>query len=253
MPVTQEWDLSGKVALIAAGGRGFAPTLASALAEAGADVAVAGSDPALRRAAVQAVKAQGRKALDIPADLTRRYRVHAAVQKTVSTLGRLDVLVNDQQTEFGKPFADVQDTEWDRLFALNVNSLFYTCQEAGKQMLQQGKGRIINVISNLAERGLWNCAPYCATQAAALQLTKALALEWSRKGVRVNAIGTGFFNTKDVPLEEQQKELLVRYIPSRRKGTPEDLCAILVYLASDVSDFITGTCTYVDGGLMAHA
>ena len=116
----------------------------------------------------------------------------------------------------------------------------------------RGPGRIVNIISGLAERGLWNSAVYCASQGAVLQMTRALALEWGRHNVRVNAIGTGWFSEEELPAEEAHKELPVRYIPLRRRGHPRDIAPLVVYLASDSCDYTTGQPIYVDGGLMAH-
>ena len=248
----KEWDLTGKVALITGTGRGWTPILAGALAEAGANVAIAGPDSSERQKAAQAVQGQGSQAIDVQADLTRAADVQQAVQQTVSRLGGLDILVNNTQVEFGKPFTAITEGEWDRLMELNAKSLFLCCQETGKEMLRRGKGRIINIISGLAERGLWNSVAYCATQGAALQLTRALALEWGRHSIRVNAIGTGFLTLEEVPPEQAQQDRLVRYIPSRRKGHPRDIVGALVYLASDAYDSATGICVYVDGGLMSH-
>jgi NAD(P)-dependent dehydrogenase (short-subunit alcohol dehydrogenase family) len=161
--------------------------------------------------------------------------------------------VNNAQVEFGKPFTEVTLEEWEAVMATNVRSVFLFCREAGRQMLRQGKGRIVNIISGLAERGLWNSAAYCASQGAVLQLTRSLALEWAREGIRVNAIGTGWYSLEEPSPEEAQKERLVRFIPLRRKGHPRDIAALLVYLASDSCDYTTGQPIYVDGGLMSHA
>lgn len=251
--ISKEWDLGGKVALLTVDYRGWAPYLASALAEAGADVAVAGLPREARQEAVEAVKAHGRRGIGIPVDVTRRQEVRRAVAETLSHLGRLDILVNGSQAEFGKPFADVTAREWDRVMALNVRSAFLCCQEAGRVMMERGGGRIVNIISGLAERGLWNQVAYCASQGAAMQLTRALGLEWSRCNIRVNAIGTGWLTLEELAPEEAQKEQLVRYIPSRRKGHPRELGPLLVYLCSDACDYVAGACVYVDGGVMAHA
>ncbi|MCI0438829.1 MAG: SDR family oxidoreductase [Chloroflexi bacterium] len=252
MPVPQEWDLTGKVALITADRRGWTPILASALAEAGADVAVAGSPGSDMGDAVRAVEAQGRKSLAIAASLSSSSDVQRSVSQTVSTLGRLDILVNNARAEFGKPFVDVTESEWDALMDFNVKSMFLLCQAVGRHMLQQGGGRIVNIGSGLAVRGLWNSVAACAAQGAIHQFTQALALEWGRSNIRVNAIGAGWITT-EAPTEESQQELLVRYLPSRRKGHPSDLAGLLVYLASDACDFVNGQMVFIDGGALAHA
>ena len=250
--IPQDWDLSGKRALITADRRGWTPFLATALAEAGADVAVAGWKPEHVAPAAQAVEALGRRSLELTADLAVGDDAHAAVRHVVKEWGGLDILVNNAQAQFGKPFTDVTEAEWDRLMGYNVRSLFLLCQEAGRQMVSQGGGRIINVISGLAERGLWNSAAYCASQGAVLQLTRALGLEWAQKGVRVNAVAAGWLSTEEVSQEELERDPLARFIPMRRLGHPRELAPLLVYLASEACDFVTGHAVYVDGGAAAH-
>ena len=252
MPVPQEWDLTGKAAVITADRRGWTPFLASALAEAGADVAVAGSDNSDVSEAVGAVEEWGRRAMAIGADLTDAADVESMVQRVVSQFGKVDILVNNARVEFGKPFVEVTEAEWQAVMDFNVKSMFLCCQAVGRRMLDQGQGRIININSGLAVRGLWNSVAACASHGAIHQLTAALALEWARKNIRVNGIGAGWV-TAEAPNEETQKELLVRYLPSRRKGHPTDLCGLLAYLASDACDFVTGQTVFIDGGALAHA
>lgn len=252
MPIPPEWDLAGKTAIVTADRRGWTPFLAGALAEAGADVAVAGSERSDMREAASAVEGQGRRALAIATDVTSAAEVEAMVARVASELGHVDILVNNARAEFGKPFAEVTEAEWQTLMDFNVKSMFLCCRAAGERMLAQGGGRIVNIGSGLAVRGLWNSVAACATQGAIHQLTMALALEWGKSNVRVNGIGAGWVTTEE-QTEEAQKELLVRYLPLRRKGHPTDLCGLLVYLASDACDFVTGQTLFIDGGALAHA
>jgi 2-deoxy-D-gluconate 3-dehydrogenase len=252
MPIPEEWNLTGKAAVITADRRGWMPFLAAALAEAGADVAVAGSRSSDMADAVKAVEEQGRKAIAIPTDLTSAAEVEAMAQRAVSEFGKVDILVNNARVEFARPFTDIAESEWQAVMDFNVKSMFLCCQAVGGHMLEQGYGRIVNISSGLAVRGLWNSVAACAAQGAVHQLTSALALEWSRRGIRVNAIGAGWLTT-EAPTEESQRELLVRYLPSRRKGHPTDLCGLLVYLVSDACGFVTGQTIFIDGGALAHA
>jgi len=252
MPVPIEWDLTGKTAIVTADRRGWTPYLVSALAEAGADIAVAGANGSDAAEAAEAAREHGRTALVIETDVTHSDEVEAAVERTARELGSVDILVNNAQLEFGKPFAEVSEDEWRTVMDFNVMSMFHWCQSAGRRMLSQGGGRIVNLSSGLAVRGLWNSVAACAAQGAIHQLTAALALEWAHDNVRVNGIGAGWFST-DRPTEEDQKELLVRYLPLRRKGHPDDLSGLLVYLASDACDFVTGQTVFIDGGALAHA
>ena len=252
MPIPAEWDLTGKVALVTCDRRGWTPFLASALAEAGADVALAGARASDISEAADAVRGLGRQAIEVETDLTREADVEAMADRVVSELGEVDVLVNNARAELGKPFVDVTETEWRTIMDFNVKSMFLSCRAIGRRMLDRGGGRIVNMSSGLAVRGLSNSAALCASQGAVHQLTSALALEWARSNIRVNAIGAGWIST-DPPGEAGQKELLVRYLPSRRKGHPRDLCGLLVYLASDACDFVTGQTVFIDGGALAHA
>ena len=251
-PAPEDWSLAGKAAIITADRRGWTPFLAAALAEAGADVAVAGSDSSDRSEVGRAVEEHGRRALEIVADVTDGADVESAVHQTVSAFGRVDILVNNARVEFGKPFVDVSETEWQTVMDYNVKSMFLFCQAAGERMLDQGAGRVVNIGSGLAVRGLWNSVAACASQGAIYQLTSALALEWARNNIRVNAIGAGWLTT-EAPTEESQRDRLVRYLPSRRRGHPSDLAGLLVYLASDACDFVTGQTVFIDGGALAHA
>ena len=252
MAIPQEWDLTGKTAIITADRRGWTPHLASALAEAGADVAVAGSENSDMTDAVSAVKKLGRKSVAITTNVRDAESVNSMVRTAVLELGKLDILVNNARAEFGKRFEKVEECEWDTLMDFNVKSMFLCCQAVGNVMLEQKSGRIVNIGSALSVRGLWNSVAACAAQGAIHQLTSSLALEWGREGIRVNSIGAGWI-TPEEQTEESQKELLVRYIPSRRKGHPNDLASLLVYLASDACDFVTGQTIFIDGGVLAHA
>ncbi len=252
MPILEEWDLSGKVAVVTADRRGWTPYLAGALAEAGAAVAIAGSERSDAADAAAAVERQGGRALAVPTDIMDADSVEAMAQRVETELGQIDILVNNARAEFGKPFADVSEWEWETLFDFNVKSMYLCCQAVGRRMQAREYGRIVNIGSGLMARGLWNSVVACAAQGAVHQLTAALALEWSRQGIRVNGIGAGWVTTEE-PTEETQRELLVRYLPQRRKGHPTDICGLLVYLASDACDFVTGQTIFVDGGALAHA
>ena len=252
MPVLEEYSLKDKVALIAGDGGGSTPMLAEALAEGGARVFVMAQSQPILGQAVGAITSQGGEVLGVVADGAIQRDVERAIDTIVARWGRVDILVTNFRTELGKPFQEGTLQEWEEVMACNVRPVFLLCNAVGKRMVQQQRGRIVNIISGLAERGLWNSAAFCASQGALLQLTKALALEWARYNVRVNAIGTGWFSLEEMSSEEAEKELLVRYIPLRRKGHPRDIAPLLVYLCSEACDYTTGQPVYVDGGLMSH-
>ena len=242
-------DLGGKVALLTTDRRGWTRRLAAALAGAGADVALAGSYAPEVEASARAVEAAGRRAFALDADVTRPDEVDAMVDRVVTEMGRIDVLVNGAHVELGKPFDAVTEAEWHAVMDVNVKSVFLCCRAVGGLMLRQGGGRIVNISSGLSARGLSNSAVYAASQGAVKQLTASLALEWARDGIRVNAVGAGWLTTDAGDPDDR----LARFIPSRRLGSPDDVAGLVVYLASDASDFVTGQTIYVDGGATAHA
>ena len=252
MPIPKECDLAGKVAIVAGDGMGWTPTFASALAEAGADVAVASLGQSDIEEALQAIRVYRRRSVGIPCDLTSPDQVHSMVQRVVDEMGKVDILVNNPQLVSGKPFLQVAESEWQRAMDVNVKSAFLCCQAVVPHMVSQGWGRIINITSDLSVRGLSNAVVFCATQGAVHQLTSALALELASSNIRVSAIGAGWTGTKELPQEEAMKDPIVRYIPLRRRGHPSDFCGLLVFLASEASDNVTGHTTFIDGGLLAR-
>lgn len=242
-------DLGGKAVLLTTDRRGWTRRLAAALAGAGADVALAGSHAPEVAASARAVEAEGRRAFAVDADVTSAADVEAMVDRVVAEMGRIDVLVNGAHVELGKPFDSVTQAEWDAVMDVNVRSIFLCCQAVGRRMLGRGSGRIVNISSGLSARGLSSSAVYAASQGAVKQLTASLALEWARDGIRVNAVGAGWLTTGASDPDDR----LARFIPSRRLGSPDDLAGLVVYLASDASDFVTGQTFYVDGGATSHA
>ncbi len=252
MPVLDEFRLSGKVALLAGDGDVATPYLAAALAEAGAKVVVADRQSWVLQETERMLDSLGELSGSFVCNPSDETSVEALVEEVWETHKRIDVLVNAFRTLHGMPLGDTGDAEYQKVMDRNFKPVYLFCRLAGMKMLSQGSGKIINISNNMAERGLSESSVYCASQGAVLQLTRALALEWGRKNIRVNVIGTGWTSTEELDPEEAQKELLVRYIPLRRKGHPRDIGPLLVYLASDSCDYTTGQPIYVDGGLMAH-
>lgn len=255
MPVLPEYRLVGKVAILATSGGDEAPTLAQALAEAGATVFVMARRQPSLDAVLEALSAFTGDHGGVVADVGAYddvQRLAEAMRVFDSQHRRVDILVNDARSYFARPFTEITLKEWDTIQARNVRATFLLCQEVGRRMIQQQYGRIVNLISGLAERGMVNGSAFSASQAALLSLTRSLAVEWGRHNIRVNAIGTGWFTAEEVPVEVQQQELLVRYIPLRHKGHPKDVGPLLVYLCSEACDYSTGQPVYVDGGLNAH-
>ena len=248
-----EYSLAGHTAIVASCGGDETPQLAAALAEAGATVFAV----ARHLDSVDAIRAKVSAVNGAQVDgYAGRWDTPEQAAAVLSAFGaahqRVDIMVNDTRSFFAKPAAEISIQEWDELHARNVRATFMLSQAVGQQMLAQQYGRIVNVISNLAERGVINCSAYSATQAAVLSLTRSFAVEWGRSEIRVNAVGSGWSTAEDVPLETQREELLVRYTPMRRKGHPRDLAAMLVYLCSPHCDYPSGQPVYIDGGANAH-
>jgi NAD(P)-dependent dehydrogenase (short-subunit alcohol dehydrogenase family) len=170
----------------------------------------------------------------------------------IARLGKIDILVNATDLQFAKPFVEVTEAEWRRIMDVDMNSVFSCCKSVSRHMLEKKNGRIINIISCLAERGLANSSAYCSAMGGVLQLTRALSLEWVKEGITVNAVGTGWFaETEKTGM--QNEEQLLKYLPLKRYGKPDEIGSLLVYLASDAAAFYTGQLVYVDGGVMSHA
>lgn len=254
MPTLPEYSLAGRVAILYTAGGDEAPVLAQALAEAGAAVFTI----ARRQELLEPVLAgltqypgeHGGVAADVgnggPSELAR------AMDAFAGSHDHVDILVNDVRSMFAQPLSDISIEDWDQIQSRNVRATFVLCQELGQRMRDRKFGRIVNLVSVLAERGMVNGSAFAASQAAVLSLTRSLAVELGTSNIRVNALGTGWTTAEDIPLEVQREELLVRYTPLRRKGHPRDIGPLLVYLASEACDYTTGQAVYVDGGLNAH-
>jgi len=250
--VSKEFGLDGKKALITGADRFWVKYAAVALAGAGADVAVAAKNSGQLEEAVEGVKRVGRKAVAIPVDITKSAQVENMAERAADELGGIDILVNTTDLEFAKPFLETTEDEWQRVMGANLDSSVFCCRAVGRRMIAQKKGRIINVTSCLGERGMANSVAYCTAAGGVLQLTRALALEWARSGVTVNAVGAGWFSeTERTGMVEEDQ--ILRYIPLKRYGHPAEVGSLLVYLASDTTDFVSGQFLYVDGAVMAHA
>ena len=249
--ISEVFKLGGKTALVAGDSSYWSEDGAAALGDDGADVAIADKESQKVDEAVAEVQRLGRKAVAIHTDTTKPSEVNKMVEKAVAECGKIDILVNAADLQFAKPFLEITPDEWHRVMEVNSTSVFLCCQAVGKQMLQQKKGRIINVISCQAERGVENGAAYCAAMGGVLQLTRVLDLEWARHGITVNAIGAGWMSETE-KTGAPQEEFLMKYLPLRRYGHPKELGSLVVYLASDATSFFSGQFLHVDGAVMSH-
>mgnify|MGYP003306868581 FL=1 len=249
MPVLPEYDLTGKTAILSTSGGAEAPFLAQALAEAGASIfAVARTQSLLD--ALMASLPSGSSGAVMDARLPGSAK--SVMEEFDRSHDKVDILVNDPRSMYARPLEEIDSQEWDEVQIRNAKAPFLLSQQVLPRMAEAKYGRVVNMISELAERGMINGSAFAASQAAVLALTRNLAVEWSRFNIRINAIGTGLIDTEGQSPEQQQKELLVRYTPLRRKGNPGDIGPLLVYLCSAFCDYSTGQPVYVDGGLNAH-
>jgi 2-deoxy-D-gluconate 3-dehydrogenase len=253
------FDLSGKHALVTGATGALARALSVALADAGADVSVTTlNDDAGEETEANSILNEcwslGRKGEAKRVDLTDDVAVDAAIGELEDSIGPISILVNATHRANIKPVLDTSLAEWEREIARNATSVFVTSQAAGRRMLERGKGRIVNLVSVLHDRGAPNCSLFGASQGAVLGFTKSLGLEWGRGGVTVNALGIGFYDdVEGLQADEEVHAVLERYIPVRRLGTPGDLQAPLVYLVSDEAAFVDSELIVVDGAIQIHA
>jgi 2-dehydro-3-deoxy-D-gluconate 5-dehydrogenase len=248
------FDLSGKTALVTGGTRGLGRGMAEGLAEAGAKVVILGSSANVMKTAEE-LRAKGLDVTAVQGDLSARENIPALFNKAVAALGdRIDILLNNAGIQRRNRCEDFTLEDWDAVINVNLNAVFQLCQLAGRKMLEQGGGKIINLASMLSFFGGFTVPAYAASKGGVAQLTKALSNEWASKNIQVNAIAPGYMatemNTKLIEDKSRNAEILGR-IPAGRWGTPEDMKGIAVFLASHASDYISGAVIPVDGGYLA--
>ncbi|HHW04073.1 MAG TPA: 3-oxoacyl-ACP reductase FabG [Thermoanaerobacterales bacterium] len=247
--------LEGKVAIVTGGTSGIGKAIAVGLAEAGADVIPTSRSIDKVKETVDMIRQMGRKSLEIPTDVTKPEDVAELVKKVLQEYGKIDILVNSAGMTVQKLVKDLSLEEWDEVINLNLRGAFVCCKFVGDAMISQGSGKIINIASIGGQVAIGGAAPYCASKGGLIQLTKVLAVEWSKYHIYVNAIAPGYIRT---PLNEQYlneegklyKKIIGR-VPLKRLGNADDLKGLAVFLASQASNYITGQVIYVDGGMLA--
>ncbi|PWW05725.1 2-deoxy-D-gluconate 3-dehydrogenase [Paenibacillus cellulosilyticus] len=247
------FDLTGKTALVTGTSGGLGAAMAIGLAEAGASVVAISSSNS--NSTVEAVRAIGGQIEQISADLSKADTLESVFERAVGCFGKIDILVNNAGIIRRTPAADHSAKDWQDVIDLNLNSVFYLSQLAGRHMLERGSGKIINIASMLSYQGGINVPGYTASKHAVAGLTKALANEWAGRGVQINAIAPGYMttnNTAPITADEARYKSITERIPAGRWGSPDDLKGPVVFLASAASDYMNGHVLNVDGGWLAR-
>lgn len=247
--------LDGKVAVVTGAGGGLGSLAARAFAAAGADVVLVGRTAEKLGAVEDVVRAAGRRAAAIVADVTRSDEVNRMVEQAVGELGRIDILLNNAGVTSPKTLVELTDEDWHRIMDTSATGAFYCARAVAPVMMRQREGAIINMGSILSARGMAKRTAYSAAKAAVANLTRALALELGAHGIRVNAIAPTVIvtdlNRELVRTQPQLYQAVVDRTPLGRLGAPEDIAGALVFLASPAARFITGQTLFVDGGYTA--
>jgi gluconate 5-dehydrogenase len=263
--MTNSFDLTGKVALITGGSRGLGLEVATALGDAGASIVITARREQWLAPAAEGLRAKGLNALPVTCDVSNPAQANAAVRATVGTFGRLDILINNAGISWGEPAETMPVEKWRQVFETNATGTFLMSQAAGNEMLRnrppegghdEQRGSIINIASVAritgVETDVLDAVGYSASKGAIITLTRDLAVKWAKRGIRVNAIAPGFFDTRmSHALLEKTQQKIESLTPMGRIGKPGELGGVAVFLASAASSYVTGQVIAVDGGLTA--
>jgi NAD(P)-dependent dehydrogenase (short-subunit alcohol dehydrogenase family) len=245
------FDLTGKTAMVTGGTRGLGEVSAIALAKAGADVAVCGRNEENLDRVSGAIADLGRSAAGVFLDVTSKESISKGVDQILKQFGKIDILVNNAGVNYRVPVLEFPEDMWDLILSTNLKGYFLMAQAVVPQMLERGYGKVINMGSILGTVALPMQAAYASSKGGVDQLTKVMALEWAKQGIRVNAIGPTYFETELVAQLRNDPErfnFINERTPMGRWGYPPELEGIVIFLAAPASDFITGQTIYIDGG-----
>ncbi|MDR1469967.1 MAG: 2-dehydro-3-deoxy-D-gluconate 5-dehydrogenase KduD [Spirochaetaceae bacterium] len=255
MGILDQFTLTGKTAVVTGCGRGLGQGVAVALAEAGADVFGVGFAPSADKTA-ELIRATGRKFAYLSANLVSQEAIPAIIDGALKLSGTLDILVNNAGTIRRADSVDFSETDWDDVMNVNLKSLFFLSQAAGRQFIKQGAGgKIINIASMLSFQGGIRVPSYTASKGGVRTLTMLLANEWAKHGINVNAIAPGYMatdNTEALRADKDRSAAILERIPAGRWGTPQDVAGAAVFLASPAAQYINGYTLAVDGGWLAR-
>jgi len=250
------FDLQGQVALVTGAARGLGRAISLALAHAGADVALGFRDVSLGGELVREIEGLGRRALPLQMDISSMEQIFSAVDETVTRFGKLDILVNNAGIAPENLAENVREQDFDATLAVNLKGTFFASQAAGRVMIRQQHGRIINMSSQAGFAALPGESVYCMTKAAIAHLTKCLAVEWGKHGITVNAVAPTFIRTPGteeyLSVPQNRADVLERIAALHRIGEPMEVAGAVVFLASPAASLITGETILIDGGWTAR-
>ncbi|MCM3771305.1 MULTISPECIES: SDR family oxidoreductase [Priestia] len=256
MHIKDLFDLTGKTAIITGGGRGLGEQMAEGLAEAGANIVLCSRKKEACQQAADRLALLGVKTLALTCDISQPEDIKNVVHQTIETFGRIDILINNSGATWGASAEEMPLEAWQKVMNINVTGTFLMSQEAGKEMIKQKAGKIINIASIAGLGGTdpqyMDTIGYNTSKGAVITFTKDLAVKWGQHNIQVNAIAPGFFPTKmSGAIMEQGKDYFLSQTPLKRFGSEADLKGAAVFLASAASNYITGDILTVDGGVHA--
>ncbi|MCF8889388.1 SDR family oxidoreductase [Priestia megaterium] len=256
MHIKDLFDLTGKTAIITGGGRGLGEQMAEGLAEAGANIVLCSRKKEACQQVADRLARLDVKTLALTCDISQPEDIKNVVHQTIETFGRIDILINNSGATWGAPVEEMPLEAWQKVMNINVTGTFLMSQEAGKEMIKQKAGKIINIASIAGLGGTdpqyMNTIGYNTSKGAVITFTKDLAVKWGQHNIQVNAIAPGFFPTKmSGAIMEQGKDYFLSQTPLKRFGSEADLKGAAVFLASAASNYITGDVLTVDGGVHA--
>ena len=245
------FELRGRVALVTGASKGLGKSMAMALGEAGADIVMVARGPVKLAETEKEVADMGVRTLTVAADVTIPEDVDKMVSQALAKFGKIDILVNNVGTYVGKPIEESTTEDWFNLINTNLTSTYLCCRAVGKHMMERQRGKVVNMAAAIGALGARNSSAYCASKGGVIQLTRALAVEWAKYHITVNAIAPGTMETEITAkmLEDPKvRKALEGKIPMNRIGQPSDLAGTVIFLSASGSDYITGQTIFVDGG-----
>jgi NAD(P)-dependent dehydrogenase (short-subunit alcohol dehydrogenase family) len=249
------FDVSEKVVIVTGGGAGLGKEIARAFVQRGSYIVIVGRRESALEETMEEFGGDKEQILTVKADVTKRDEVDSMTDKVLRKFGRADVLINNAGVNIVKPFLELTETEWDTVIDTSLKGLFNCCQAIGRGMVEKRSGTVINMTSVFGLVGLTNISHYVTSRGGIVQFTKALAIEWGRKNIRVNAIAPSYIRAgQGFSIIESDPNILqmnLRNIPMRRGGEPNEVATTAIFLASEAASFITGTTILVDGGWTA--